>query len=52
MIIKKFILFRLPPPILHIIKMNNGNRQTTSFIDYSIEAGILLGGNGTETKIY
>jgi hypothetical protein len=24
-------------------------RQTTSFIDYSIEAGILLGGNGAFT---
>jgi hypothetical protein len=25
------------------------SRQTTSFIDYSIEAGILLGGNGAFT---
>jgi hypothetical protein len=25
------------------------DRQTTSFIDYSIEAGILLGGNGAFT---
>ena len=27
----------------------NTFRQTTSFIDYSIEAGILLGGNGAFT---
>ena len=27
MIIKKFILVRLPPLILHIIKMSNGNKD-------------------------
>ena len=34
--------------IVHIIAVIS-DRQTTSFIDNSIEAGILLGGNGAFT---
>ena len=36
-------------PQQKIDKINDADRQTTSFIDNSIEAGILLGGNGAFT---
>ncbi len=31
-------------------RQNKRDRQTTTFIDYSIEAGILLGGNGDQKR--
>jgi hypothetical protein len=40
-------LFNVAFPDIFNVDINVVDRQTTSFIDNSIEAGILLGGNGS-----